>query len=64
MYTSHYGSYGAWKLISYETKKGTTAQRPSNPQIGMRYYDTTLLESGKPIEWNGSNWIDMTGATV
>ena len=64
VYTSYYGSYGAWKLISYETKKGTTAQRPSNPQIGMRYYDTTLLESGKPIEWNGSNWIDMTGATV
>lgn len=43
---------------------GTTAQRPSNPQRGMRYYDTTLLPAGKPIEWNGSNWIDMTGTIV
>lgn len=64
LYSSSSGNYGAWKLISYEAKKGTTAQRPANPKIGMRYYDTTLLASGKPIEWNGSNWIDMTGATV
>jgi hypothetical protein len=25
------------------------------------YYDVTL---GKPIWWNGSAWIDATGATV
>jgi len=44
--------------------KGTTAQRPSNPVIGLRYYDTTLLASGKPIEYNGTNWVDATGAIV
>jgi hypothetical protein len=58
------GLMSEWVLINYKVKKDTTAQRPTNPYIGMRYYDTTLLASGKPIEWNGSNWIDMTGATV
>lgn len=64
VYSSSTGTYGSWKLISYEVKKGTTAQRPSNPQLGMRYYDTTLLAAGKPIEWNGSSWVDMTGTIV
>ena len=64
IYSSSSGSYGAWKLTSYEIKKGTTAQRPANPQIGMRYYDTTLLPTGKPIEWNGTSWVDATGAIV
>lgn len=44
--------------------KGTTAQRPSNPELGLRYYDTTLLAAGKPIEWNGSAWVDSTGTVV
>lgn len=44
--------------------KGTTAQRPANPQIGMRHYDTTLLASGKPIEFNGTNWVDSMGVNV
>ena len=64
VFSSASGAYGAWKLISYETKKGTTAQRPSNPQIGMRYYDTTLLATGRPIEWNGASWIDSSGVIV
>lgn len=64
VYSSSSGAYGSWRLINYQVTKGTTAQRPANPKIGMRYYDTTLLATGKPIEWNGSNWIDMTGATV
>lgn len=64
LYYSSTDIYFAWKLISHGIKKGTTAQRPSNPQLGMRYYDTTLLASGKPIEFNGVNWIDMTGTIV
>lgn len=48
-----------------EVLKGTTANRPTNPRQGQRYYDTTLVPvNGKPIEWNGSAWIDGTGATV
>ena len=64
VYASSSGAYGTWRLINYQVSKGTTAQRPAKPYIGMRYYDTTLVTNGKPIEWNGSSWIDMTGATV
>jgi hypothetical protein len=44
---------------------GTTANRPVIPagslRIGISYFDTTL---GKPIWWNGTVWVDATGATV
>ena len=39
----------------------TTQNRPSNPSIGCLYFDITLK---KPIWYNGTNWIDATGATV
>jgi hypothetical protein len=46
-------------------ESGTTAQRPANPVVGQRYFDTTL---GKPI-WckvggPTPTWVDATGATV
>lgn len=47
-----------------KVSKGTTAQRPSSPTLGQSYYDTTLLAAGKPINWNGSAWVDSTGAPV
>jgi len=40
---------------------GTTAARPTTVSIGTMYLDTTL---NKPIWWNGTVWIDATGATV
>ncbi len=45
---------------------GVTADRPIDTnipqlQIGQYYFDTTL---GIPIWWNGTNWVDATGATV
>lgn len=46
---------------SYKDRRGLTADRPSNPEIGERYYDVSL---SKPIWWNGSSWKDATGATV
>lgn len=45
-------------------KKGDTANRPISPIIGERYYDTTLLAAGKPIEFNGSVWVDGQGSAV
>lgn len=63
-YNQATGVQSAWLLKSYQTRKGATAQRPNNPQLGMRYYDTTLLAAGKPIEWNGAAWVDAAGATV
>lgn len=40
---------------------GTTAARPTTVSVGTMYLDTTL---NKPIWWNGTVWIDATGATV
>ena len=44
--------------------KGTTAQRPAVPCIGLLYFDTTLNANGKPIWYTGTNWVDATGAIV
>lgn len=43
------------------TPTGTTAQRPAAPSTGYPYFDTTL---SIPIWWDGTNWVDSTGATV
>lgn len=42
--------------------KGTTAQRPTSPPVGMSYFDTTL---GRPI-WrkDTTSWVDATGTPV
>lgn len=47
--------------------KGTTAARPTltAEDVGFGpYLDTTLDADGKPIWWNGTAWVDATGATV
>jgi len=49
-------------LNLYPKNQGATSNRPSKiGKIGQTYFDTTLK---KPIWWNGSNWVDATGATV
>lgn len=41
---------------------GTTANRPtSDLYVGRPFFDTTL---GKPVWYDGTNWVDATGATV
>ena len=47
-------------------KRDTTANRvvPKANDIGLMYLDTTLDADGKPIWWNGTAWVDATGATV
>lgn len=40
---------------------GTTSNRPTNVLVGFQYFDTTI---NKPIFWDGTKWIDATGATV
>ena len=37
---------------------GISANRPSNPDTGDPYFDTTL---GIPIFYNGTNWVDALG---
>ena len=40
---------------------GSTADRPTTASIGQCYFDTDL---NKPIWFNGTNWVDYTGATI
>jgi hypothetical protein len=45
--------------------KGTTAQRPTVPVNTISIYlDTTLDPDGQPIIWNGSYWVNFSGAPV
>lgn len=48
----------------FELDKGPSANRPLGVRTGTMYLDTTLDTDGKPIWWNGSNWVDATGAVV
>ena len=40
---------------------GTFKQALYNPKEGEFFY---CKDKGKPIWWNGTNWVDATGATV
>ena len=40
---------------------GTTENRPSNVNVGYMYFDTNI---NKPIWYNGTKWVDATGANV
>lgn len=42
-------------------KSFSTDNRPIEASKGFQYFDTTI---NKPIFWDGSKWIDATGATV
>ena len=50
-----------YTILQYGPKSGVTADRPTNMEIGFQYFDETL---NKPIWWNGTAWVDATGATV
>lgn len=40
---------------------GTSERQTTGRYIGMMYFDTVI---GKPIWWNGSNWVDSNGVVV
>lgn len=49
--------------LQTQVSKGITDNRPSSDVLteGSVYFDTTLK---KPIWWNGTKWVDATGAEV
>lgn len=61
-----YSATGTWVPTRYATARNTTANRPSltASDTGTLFLDTTLDADGKPIWWNGTAWVDATGATV
>jgi hypothetical protein len=62
------GTPGLWTMCKQAgIGKGTTAFRPTgltSNDVGVVYLDTSLATAGKSITWNGSAWVDATGATV
>lgn len=62
-----YPAWAAWfttitSIVAGMTRSGTTADRPtSGLYTGRPYFDTTL---GKPIWYEGPDWVDATGAVV
>ena len=45
-------------------KKDFGTSRPSGATIGQSFFDTSLGISGKPIWWDGAQWVDATGAAT
>jgi len=43
----------------YVNLSGTGSQRPPSPVLGQQYFDTT---TGRPIFYNGTNWVDGAGS--
>lgn len=53
------------KLLNIVIENGNTGSRPATPVVGQTYFDTSLAAgAGKPIWYNGTHWVDATGATV
>lgn len=54
------GVFGDWQPVGLFSS--TTANRPTTSlKTGACYFDTTL---GKPIWYDGTNWVDATGTQV
>lgn len=50
---------------NFVTLNGTSANRPTGSVLGQPYFDTTLASGrGKLITWNGTGFVDGTGAYV
>lgn len=65
--TASVSGTAVYRMVSQNgVKKDTTANRPaaSAIDIGLLYLDTTLDADGKPIWYNGTAWVDATGAAV
>lgn len=43
---------------------GTFANKPTNPSTGDMYFCEDLGTNGKPLWYNGTNWVDATGVIV
>ena len=62
--------YNQQKIVHY-ANTGDSSSRPSSvkinelttitPKVGQYYFDTTL---NKPIVWNGTGWVDLSGNNV
>jgi hypothetical protein len=45
----------------YVENNGNSSNRPSSPSVAQPFFDTDI---GKPIWWNGTDWVDAVGNIV
>lgn len=57
------GDYSKNGVTYNGTFKNFGTTRPTNVPIGFCFFDTSSSVN-KPIYWNGTSWVDATGATV
>jgi len=50
-----------YKINGSNILSGGTSSRPSTTEVGLNYFDTDL---GYPIWFDGTNWVNATGAIV
>lgn len=65
LYLTSFNNNGiAYKKCILWVPKGISLDRPSSPEVGMQFFDTTI---GKPVWWTGTQWMEAssgsTGAT-
>jgi len=61
----YFNQLDAYNAAASTPQHGDTANRPTqNLQIGQFYFDTDLGTTGKPIWYDGSDWVDATGTVV
>ena len=58
---SYVDAAGRGTALESRLQNGPTTGRPNPPSVGLEYFDTTL---GYPVWYDGTNWVDATGATV
>lgn len=60
------GTPGTWRPAEWTPGRGVTGSRPTLPAsaVGVQYFDTTIDADGVAIWWNGTAWVDATGAVV
>ena len=60
----YFNQLDGWNVQTYDalTAAGATADRPAaGLYVGQYYFDTDL---GIPIWYDGTNWVDASGAVV
>ena len=59
--TQTIGSIDGTYEIDVKDIQPSGSSRPSSPKVGQPFFDTTI---GKPIWWNGTEWVDSTGTGI
>lgn len=62
LYLTSFNNNGiAYKKCILWIPKGISLDRPSSPEVGMQFFDTTI---GKPVWWTGTQWMEASSGST